>query len=270
LGDNQFWIKVIESVVALLSALAWPAALLLIAWMFKGKLEALLDRIKLLKGAGLEAEFGQEAKMALAEAKEAIPEPVPEPPKPPNESSDLSSGAVEVAKARLRASESYAGAAPRKDSADIPGAKPGTKVHSAPVGYRWLFDHRGVAAPPSVVIQGTWREVEEALSRLIEARKIKLDPRVSQSSISWLTALERNNVIDPAIAEVVRDLRSLRNKVVHGSDFEPTPESTIDFVQAATKVIAHMQFLIDQEGGGPTTSDEGKNERTPPPDGVNN
>ena len=81
--DHQDWLlgEGMELVVNLIVGIAWPVAVVWIAYVFKGELKSLLRRVSQLKYKDLEAQFG--AGLALAESEvsslQAAPPAAPRP-----------------------------------------------------------------------------------------------------------------------------------------------------------------------------------------------
>lgn len=61
----QFWSSVI-------GALAWPVAVVVLGFMFKDRLERLLEKVRRAKGAGFELDFSAEVKKVADEAQQVV------------------------------------------------------------------------------------------------------------------------------------------------------------------------------------------------------
>ncbi len=68
------WYLGVEQVIAVLSALAWPATVIIVCAVFRPELEALMRRIRKLEGFGMAANLGEEQSVTtVSEAKVAGP-----------------------------------------------------------------------------------------------------------------------------------------------------------------------------------------------------
>jgi hypothetical protein len=65
-----FSVEIVKALVELVKAVAWPVALVVVAFLFKDKLAGLIDRMKNFDGLGVKASFSEEVKKVEAEVEQ--------------------------------------------------------------------------------------------------------------------------------------------------------------------------------------------------------
>lgn len=91
-----------------------------------------------------------------------------------------------------------------------------------------------LATNPRAAIISSWLEVEEALRALLKARNVA--PSALGSPLRTLQSVRELGIIDPVFIEFTDELRQLRNRAAHDSDFSPSPESVADFARLAKEL----------------------------------
>lgn len=215
-----FLIEALKVNGSVLSAWAWPVAILGCAVIFKREVRALLHRIKSLKGAGMEAAFEERLEF-LEEAPRKRPQP------DPDTTSNSDEGRERPSAGRQNGD---AGVAPSPDvDASISHIGPDRPRVGEPHGPspetswdQWWHDYHNDAvvrndAPTGAIIR-YWRSVETAirslygvaLSNLESAEKHKHPP-----DHIMLRTLQDHGVVDEALVFRIQELRALRNLAVH-------------------------------------------------------
>jgi len=161
-------------IAEIVKAIAWPAAAIVIAVLFRKQLRALLERIRKGKFGPAEFEFEQEVKELAEQA--PIPLPAPTPASTPTVSLATSN--------------------------------------------------------PRAAILEAWLRVESSAQRLAYYNHVS-SPSTPRTTTNILRSLEKSGLLTFEDVALFNDLRVLRNQAVHDSDFSPSAESAIQFVQLA-------------------------------------
>lgn len=173
-------------IAEIIKAVAWPAAAIVIAVLFRKQLRAMLERIRKGKLGPAEFEFEQEVR-ALAEQ---APDPLPSP-------THTSTPTVSLA-----------------------------------------------TSNPRAAILEAWLRVESSAQRLAYYNHVP-PPSTPRTTTNILRSLEKNGLLTFEDVALFNDLRALRNQAVHDSDFNPSAESAIQFVQLADT----LKQRLDQAAG---------------------
>lgn len=182
-------------------ALAWPGAVVAVAWMFKGRLEKLLEKVKRAKGAGFEFDFAEQ----VEDVKEKVE-------------------AVEV---------------PPQPSAHM-HIEPGSQAEREADYFASLLLKTDLENRPSAMILDAWRNVENMLVTITHAHGLKLE-RDRPTARDALEALKTKRVLSFNEYILIRRLSELRNKVAHSSDFEPDVDTARDYAASSQKVVVMLK-----------------------------
>lgn len=106
--------------------------------------------------------------------------------------------------------------------------------------------------PRSAVIEA-WQCVEFAARRFLQSQNGSITEREPQSPVALLRGLNRYEVLTRDEVALFNDLRSLRNEAVHRSEFVPTYESVLNYIDLAARLQAVIELrspnLAQQVGG---------------------
>lgn len=178
------WLEFISS---LSTALAWPAAVIVIVILLREPLKGLVSMLQRMKYKDFELEFGRK-----------------------------------VAKAG--------------EDADVEDdLRPSAELTSEETRIIEL-----VGISPRVAVTEAWRLVEVAS---LEAAKALLGKDFQKKKLSTkaIRQLEKAGRIDPAIIEMMRDLRELRNDAVHSPEFTISPDAALEYARIARQLVAQMK-----------------------------
>ena len=97
---------------------------------------------------------------------------------------------------------------------------------------------------PRGAILESWLEVERLTARVARSVGIVVTPGDARRTFSLQNELVKKGMIQQGLAAVIRDLRVVRNRAVHASDFSPDPDAAYRYVAAASRVAAELRALI--------------------------
>lgn len=106
--------------------------------------------------------------------------------------------------------------------------------------------------PRSAVIEA-WQDVEFAARRFLQSQSAPITEREPQSPVALLRGLNRYEVLTRDEVALFNDLRSLRNEAVHRSEFVPTYESVLNYIDLAARLQTVIELRLPssaQQGGG--------------------
>lgn len=87
--------------------------------------------------------------------------------------------------------------------------------------------------PRSAIIEA-WLGVEFAAQRAL-GRADKA-PRPNASPMALFRDLAKSQLLDPELLALFQDLRALRNQAVHVSDFHPSQEAALNYIDLALRI----------------------------------
>ncbi|MBB6561987.1 hypothetical protein HNP48_004689 [Acidovorax soli] len=219
------WLEFISKIVA---AIAWPAAVVILGVLFKGKLEQLLGKVRRAKGAGFEFDFISVEEKAEA-AKQSLKEELSEPP-PPREQPST----------HVPASESENTAAP------VPERPKFSMVEND--GSEELEHLRPRDLNPSALILSAWSDIEVQLLEFINERAIFVSTSHTRSPAGWLQAIQQEGALPKNLINSIRELQQLRNRVAHADSWMPDRDDANRYFNAARSVIFSIREV--QKRGG--------------------
>jgi hypothetical protein len=206
-----FTSKMVEELVKLLQALAWPSVAVWAIYAFRTEIVSLVPYIRKVKAGGIEAEFAERTKVLREEVKEI--EQVEPPVVLPTDQPALP---------------------PHADQNEIAGQPlPYDEVYHS-------FGFQVVSDRPAVGILSAWSDVETGL--LLATRDRLQQPSSGfPSNGPWLDQALASGVIRSDLATIIRQLRSLRNEVAHATGFEPSREAVKDYRVTAAYVLKALK-----------------------------
>ncbi|MFJ1709721.1 hypothetical protein [Kitasatospora sp. NPDC088346] len=271
---------VAKLVLEYVQALVWPVFVLLLMIFFRGEFRGLLHRLRSAKGAGLEAEFGDEFRDVEAETREAIVEEtaqaaaslehhgtpsalIPEPASELQVGQDPAAGQhVEVLQRLLNE-----GVVEERALTETAWAAMTTIRERLAAG----ADHNDLATPrtiynrlaplvrdhPEAAILSAWRDVEMAADRVFdrlqragEAEPLTREDRRRLSLRQKIEELRRAGLGSRA-ARSMEELFRLRSEVAHGGT--PTVVDAADYLAACDNAVWALRLFsalhMDDERG---------------------
>lgn len=195
------WLQFSASVIG---SLAWPIALVALGFMFRDQFKGLLKKIKHAKGGGFELDFSEDVKRIVAEAEQVKHEAAPIEP-------------------GMKFGNPTAIQGPPPDDKD--------KLYE-------LLKER-----PSALILDSWRDVERATQDVITELGFDMGATTRRNAppTLWPRLLQTNGVLSAEEAALLADLRTLRNKVAHATDWEPTVPDALDYHRTAGLITAVLR-----------------------------
>lgn len=239
-----FLIEALKVNGSVLSAWAWPVAILGCAVIFKREVRALLHRIKSLKGAGMEAAF-EERLEVLEEVPRDNLQPEPD-------STSIAEGGHQRNWAARQKREGDVAPVPdleastSQTSSDHPRDGEPHSAGTEANWERWWYDYNNDAvvqndAPTGAIIR-YWRSVETAIRSLYGVALSKLasiEKHKHLTDQAMLRALQIHGVVDEALVFRIQELRALRNLAVHD-----VAELSWDQVDRYKKQARYVQYAL--------------------------
>lgn len=124
-----------------------------------------------------------------------------------------------------------------KSSTEMPQEGPGV----SPERKRLL---KLVEVEPRAAVMEAWRGVEQAAISVVRERGIFVPERDSRSPYAVIRALSREGVLDGEEAALYYDLRSLRNQAAHASDFSPTVDAALTYLELAAELRQKLEAAV--------------------------
>jgi hypothetical protein len=180
----------LQASTTLISSLAWPVTVLLIAFGFKHELIKLLARVSEASGAGFNFKFRDLLDHAEEAAAKFASAPPDFPPAPPM----MAGAPVPLPQAGPHAAEPI-----------IPYSV-APVVESDPIALR---------ANPTGVVMESWKTLEQTLRAFGEANHVSVGPKYASGVL--VSRLSAEGLISPAERETLTQLMELRNLAAHSS-----------------------------------------------------
>jgi len=97
-----------------------------------------------------------------------------------------------------------------------------------------------VSSDPRAAVLSAWLQVEAAATNLAVSRQL-VEPRSARNPTTVIRAIEKSGAIQQQYIPLLNELRHLRNQAVHDTDFSPSTESVLSYVQLAEEIANAMQ-----------------------------
>jgi hypothetical protein len=201
-----------EFIVEIVAALAWPAAIAFIAYLFRRQLGNLIKSVRTVKYMGAEAEFGDSV-----EEGEALAEQVPLPPATP-EAEELED--IERLPPRAAVLEAWLEVeAELQDLADRVGLSMSPSYGTS--GSGGTAGPEGMSSPSGRAYRSGW-----AIAR----------------------KLAKEGVISPTLLRLVEELNRGRHAAVHVRRYEVDPQEVANYVALARRTTAYLTERAEEAG----------------------
>lgn len=89
--------------------------------------------------------------------------------------------------------------------------------------------------PRSAVLEA-WRGIEDASIRVIQTKGFYVPERQSNSPLAVIRSLNKEGILNADEVALYHDLRSLRNQAAHASDFSPTTDAALNYIELAGRL----------------------------------
>ena len=195
----------LQFISAIVSALAWPTSVVILALLFRGSIGKLLPGLSRLKWKDLELEFKKELAGLTAAAREAQLPPAPE--------------------------SQASGAAPRQ----IAGPEKTLESEIEAVA----------EVSPRAAIPLAWAAVENELLEAVMRLAVSPDFPPNNSPIQNIRHLQHAGVLDADTVAVLEQMRRLRNRTVHGDleRAQLSREDALEYSRLAQGIISKLRAL---------------------------
>ncbi|MEV7777816.1 hypothetical protein [Kitasatospora sp. NPDC088351] len=258
--------EVAKLVLEYVQALVWPLFVLILMIFFRSEFKGLLHRLRSAKGAGLEAEFGDEFEHAEAVSRDAVeeeaaalaeatdgslgespgepgPRPVPRPANP-----EL--GAADAYRQYL----DYVGAGRPAEPSTIEGALFDMALRANPTAPQRISRNLGplVREHPEAAILSGWRDVEMAINRVFDSVKRHGEAvppsREARRFLSVRHKVDELREIGLGVnsAESIHELAKLRGLVAHGGS--PSIVDASDYLAACDNAVWALKLFAASHG----------------------
>jgi hypothetical protein len=186
MDSNAYTAMMFQSLVNLITGIAWPVAVLILTYNFRSQVRELLERLVEAEGFGIKGKF------------------------------ERASETVEKAAAETSAQKAAAETSAQAGQASATGTAFNPTVRTRESLVSTIAER--VSENPSGAVVASYVEVEKVLrARMEEAKVAGADSLRGDQLVDLAT---RENVIPSQIAAAVRSLLSLRNLAVHGKDID--------------------------------------------------
>lgn len=229
-GDHMDWLTFTARA---LEALAWPAAAVVIAAIFHRQLKDLLSRIRRGSFGGAELEFEQEVRALARELEERSPPPAALPPS----AGDQRAPPLDAAAPQVDEVVASRAGGPPSDERIEPAKRRNPLFDDVLSLSEADLSHLVELMNPRTVILNSWRSVERAL------RELGLGSGSSHAIV--LDTSARESLPPDQYARFV-GLRTLRNRVVHDLDSEPTMVAALNYAAIARDFVSQLQRATEQ------------------------
>jgi hypothetical protein len=204
-------------VVSVVSAVAWPMALVVSVYILRDPLSKAISRLIRVryKDRAFEAEFQQTLERVKREVEEVLPS---------------NQGAAEAVHAR-----------PDSRGKEAWKAWQTTSPHGS---FDDLLEMAQVF--PEAAVLEAWRELELAMRETIQTADIDyhLEQPVGLLPIETVIRILRGSHPEPHLFGIVDELLALRNKVAHSGGVELSPEKATEYVKLAKRVSDELWRVV--------------------------
>ena len=97
--------------------------------------------------------------------------------------------------------------------------------------------------PRGAIIEA-WMAIEETLATIARERNLEVDAYRTGGSRGLERSLTRVGLVEPELQSALRDLRTVRNRVVHEQDVIIDPESARRYVSVAAQTIGALRQSV--------------------------
>ena len=119
-------------------------------------------------------------------------------------------------------------------------------VSSQPAEYAALTDRKielmriAETSPRSAILEA-WRDIEIATVRLVERKGISVPESQRNSSTAAIRTIAKGEQLTPEWVGRYYELRELRNKAAHETEFNPTIESAAAYIEITSRLRARIE-----------------------------
>lgn len=93
---------------------------------------------------------------------------------------------------------------------------------------------------PRAAILEAWIGLENAAKKAADRTEVEVDRSLLRSPLELTDLLKDEGIIDSRQADLMHDLRNLRNAAAHAANFEPSTDEAVKYVRAAARLETSM------------------------------
>jgi hypothetical protein len=86
-----------------------------------------------------------------------------------------------------------------------------------------------------------WRSVEQAALHLVDQKALYVSERDAKSRFAVIRAIAKADFLTQEELALFHDLRSLRNQAAHATDFSPTTDASLNYVELAARLRVALE-----------------------------
>lgn len=94
--------------------------------------------------------------------------------------------------------------------------------------------------PRSAVLEA-WRSIEAAALRVVQAKALYVSEKDARSQFAVIRAIGKNNILSGEDFALFHDLRALRNQAAHATDFAPTTDAALSYIDLAGRLRVALE-----------------------------
>lgn len=98
--------------------------------------------------------------------------------------------------------------------------------------------------PNSAVLEA-WKTVDQSAEALIRSKRSDVDLNLNTRYKTMENILIKGKIVDPKTGKIFNELRQLRNKVAHATDYEVGKGEAIQYIELCFKLIGHLKALTN-------------------------
>jgi hypothetical protein len=122
---------------------------------------------------------------------------------------------------------------------------PGEPMEYYALKERKLELMRVAEASPRAAVLEAWRDVEAAVLKLVNAKAVYI-PEKNASVNTAARVLAKEGYFPADLVSHFYELRELRNKAAHSSDFNPTLETAAGYIELTARVRARLEAAANK------------------------
>ena len=109
------------------------------------------------------------------------------------------------------------------------------------------FSKQLIDQDPRISILKTWASIEAAIERLAELNDLREPPKRRLSTYRRIEMLRERDVIDDPLANILHEMRKVRNLIAHGQDVYIEHGAIQEFSLATLRVEAIIESIHDRQ-----------------------
>lgn len=229
------WVSIIEHISTLLAALAWPAALIGLAFIFKNEIVGLLGRLQSADVAGAKMEFGEKVgnvQRQMPDIAENVLNRVEIPTISENTTNNIDPEGTDDL-------DAYRNEEHARIAKAIELFKQVENVSEQP------YDISGsVFEPPHERIHTSWSKLERSINELFTR---KAPENLTTGALNRIWKLVDRGYVPIQLANTIQELQSIRNQIQAKPGIVVGPAEAAEFARTATQMRQMLELLAAPE-----------------------